>query len=70
LVKRERQKILAKINGKETARRSLIFVAFAPKDNPKIAIAILVENGGYGATIADPLQFNDRKIPKKQNYKN
>jgi penicillin-binding protein 2 len=45
----------AKINGKETTRRSLIFVAFAPKDNPKIAIAILVENGGYGATIADPL---------------
>jgi penicillin-binding protein 2 len=32
-----------------------IFVAFAPKDNPKIAIAILVENGGYGATIAGPL---------------
>jgi penicillin-binding protein 2 len=32
-----------------------IFVAFAPKDNPKIAIAILVENGGYGATIAGPI---------------
>lgn len=32
-----------------------IFVAFAPKDNPKIAIAILVENGGFGATIAGPI---------------
>ena len=32
-----------------------IFVAFAPKDNPKIAIAILVENGGFGAAIAGPI---------------
>jgi penicillin-binding protein 2 len=32
-----------------------IFIAFAPKDNPKIAIAIFVENGGYGATIAAPI---------------
>ncbi len=30
-------------------------MAFAPKDNPKIAIAILVENGGFGATIAGPI---------------
>ena len=29
-----------------------IFIAFAPKDNPKIAIAILVENGYYGARWA------------------
>lgn len=29
-----------------------IFVAFAPKDNPKIAIAVFVENGGYGSTYA------------------
>lgn len=32
-----------------------IFVAFAPKVNPKIAIAVFVENGGYGATIAGPI---------------
>lgn len=32
-----------------------IFVAFAPKDNPKIALAIFVENGGYGSTIAAPI---------------
>ncbi len=29
-----------------------IFVAFAPKDDPKIAIAVLVENGYYGARWA------------------
>jgi penicillin-binding protein 2 len=29
-----------------------IFVAFAPKDNPKIALAVLVENGYYGARWA------------------
>ena len=32
-----------------------IFVAFAPKENPKIALAIFVENGGYGSTIAAPI---------------
>ncbi|MDR2926893.1 MAG: penicillin-binding protein 2 [Cytophagaceae bacterium] len=32
-----------------------IFVAFAPKDNPQIAIAVYVENGGFGATYAAPI---------------
>lgn len=32
-----------------------IFVAFAPKDNPKIAIAIFIENGGFGSTLAAPM---------------
>ncbi len=32
-----------------------IFVAFGPKENPKIAIAVFIENGGYGATIAAPI---------------
>lgn len=32
-----------------------IFVAFAPKNNPKIAIAIFVENGGFGASVAGPI---------------
>jgi len=32
-----------------------IFIAFAPKDNPKIAIAIVVENAGFGATWAAPI---------------
>ncbi len=32
-----------------------LFMAFAPKDNPKIAIAAVVENAGYGATWAAPI---------------
>jgi penicillin-binding protein 2 len=32
-----------------------IFMAFAPKDNPKVAISVLVENGGFGATNAVPI---------------
>lgn len=32
-----------------------LFVCFAPKDNPKIAVAVVVENAGYGATWAGPI---------------
>jgi penicillin-binding protein 2 len=32
-----------------------IFVAFAPKDNPKIALAMIVENGYWGARWAAPI---------------
>lgn len=32
-----------------------LFVCFAPKDNPKIAIAVMVENSGFGATWAAPI---------------
>lgn len=32
-----------------------VFVAFAPKDNPKIAISVVVENSGFGATWAAPI---------------
>jgi penicillin-binding protein 2 len=31
------------------------FVAFAPRDNPKIAIAVIVENSGFGNTFAAPI---------------
>lgn len=32
-----------------------VFVAFAPRDDPKIAIAVYVENAGFGATYAAPV---------------
>lgn len=32
-----------------------VFICFAPRDKPKIAIAVYVENGGFGATWAVPI---------------
>ncbi len=32
-----------------------VFIAFAPKDNPKIAIAVYVENAGFGGSWAAPV---------------
>ena len=32
-----------------------VFICFAPMDNPKIAVAAYVENGGFGATYAAPM---------------
>lgn len=32
-----------------------IFIGFAPKDQPKIALAVYVENGGWGSTWAVPI---------------
>lgn len=45
-----------KVNGKRVKLQDhSIFVAFAPKDNPKIAIAVFVENGYWGARWAGPI---------------
>ena len=47
------------------------FVGFAPKDNPRIAIVVFVENAGFGATYAAPIggllmekYLNDSISPK------
>ncbi|WP_257656890.1 penicillin-binding protein 2 [Parapedobacter lycopersici] len=32
-----------------------VFFAFAPRENPKIALAVVVENAGYGGTWAGPI---------------
>ena len=31
------------------------FIGFAPADRPKVAFAVIVENGGYGASVAVPI---------------
>lgn len=40
---------------KEKLDNHSVFVCFAPKDDPKIAIAVVVQNSGYGATWAGPV---------------
>lgn len=58
--------LVAKVNGLDicgktgTAQNGFgadhsTFVAFAPKNNPQIAICVYVENGGYGASAAAPI---------------
>jgi penicillin-binding protein 2 len=39
----------------ERHRDHSLFIAFAPAEDPKIAIALLVENGGFGARAAAPI---------------
>ena len=44
------------LNGKKTQLTDhSIFIAFAPKENPKIALAVLVENGYWGGRWAAPI---------------
>jgi len=44
------------INGKrEKLKDHSWFVCFAPRENPKIAVAVVVENAGFGATWAGPI---------------
>jgi len=51
-----------------------LFVAFAPRDNPKIAIAVMVENAGFGAEWAAPVaslmmeQYLNDSISRPQLY--
>jgi penicillin-binding protein 2 len=46
----------AKVNGRvEKQQDHSFFSAFAPKDNPKIAIAVICENAGQGAWAAAPI---------------
>ena len=58
--------IYSKINGIEMCGKTgtvqnphgedhSVFVAFAPRDNPKIAIAVVVENAGFGSTWSAPI---------------
>jgi len=40
---------------RDNLRDHSLFVAFAPADAPRIALAVLVENGGFGAQAAAPI---------------
>jgi penicillin-binding protein 2 len=39
----------------ERLRDHALFIAFAPADDPKIAVAVVVENGGHGSSAAAPI---------------
>jgi len=42
-------------NVPEQFRDHALFIAFAPADEPKIAVAVVVENGGHGGAAAAPI---------------
>ena len=50
------------------------FMGFAPMDNPKIAIAVYVENAGFGATYGVPIgrlmmeMYLNRQIATERKY--
>jgi penicillin-binding protein 2 len=47
-----------KYNAGKLAERHLdhaLFIAYAPAENPKIALAVIVENGGHGGSVAGPI---------------
>ena len=61
-----------KINGeKKQLTDHSIFIAFAPKDDPKIAVAVYVENGYWGSRWAAPIasliieKYLNRNIKRK-----
>ncbi len=67
----------------ERLKDHAIFMSFAPANNPKIAIAVIIENGGHGGSVAAPIagkvieaylsQFSDAQlrssIPQKNTIK-
>ena len=50
----------------EHLRDHALFIAFAPADHPKIALALIVENGGWGAEAAGPIaRQRARLLPRR-----
>jgi penicillin-binding protein 2 len=39
----------------ERFRDHALFISFAPVDDPKVAVAVIVENGGHGSSVAAPI---------------
>ncbi|MCX7627863.1 MAG: penicillin-binding protein 2 [Methylophilaceae bacterium] len=60
----------------ERLRDHALFIAYAPAENPRIALAVIVENGGHGGSAAGPIarQVMDYyllgKLPEKTEEKN
>ncbi len=56
----------------ERLKDHAVFMSFAPANNPKIAIAVIIENGGHGGSVAAPIagkvieaylsQFTDQQL--------
>jgi penicillin-binding protein 2 len=69
--------IIGKTGTSQNARGKdhAIFMCFAPRENPKIAVAVFVENGGFGGSASGPVaslmieQYLKGKITR-QAYKN
>lgn len=61
----------------ERLRDHALFVSFAPYDNPQVAVAVIVENGEGGSTVAGPIAKQimdawllDESGQLKQEYRN
>lgn len=51
-------------------RHQALFIAYAPADNPRIAVAVIVEHGGFGASSAAPIAraiLDAYLLPKRGN---
>jgi penicillin-binding protein 2 len=44
-----------KMHVKESLQDHAWFIAFAPADDPKIAVAVIAEHGGHGGSVAAPI---------------
>ena len=55
----------------EKLRDHALFVAFAPVEEPQIAVAVIVENGGHGGSVAAPIarRVMDRYLLGKSDAK-
>lgn len=42
----------------ENKRDHALFIGYAPAENPKISIAVVIENGGHGSSAAAPIAKN------------
>lgn len=45
----------ARVNERRTLLDNGVFIAFAPRENPKLAVAVVVPEGGFGSQSAAPI---------------